>query len=183
MNKLFFDIFRVKLLLAFIFLLCSSGTAQTFNAASVRSFRVETGAVSRASASEFELKDQYNRSYNVRFPRDKVLILVFGDRKGSSQIESWVRPLYERYTDSVDIYGVAELSAVPSLMQGVVRQIFKSQIRFSVMLDWSGKVSKSYSYQPGKANVILINKKGEILFRQTGAATEGGLNRIYQMIN
>lgn len=183
MNKLFFDIIRVNLLFSFIFLLYSSGTAQTFGANSIRPFRVENTAASRASASEFALKDQYNRSYNVSFPRDKVLILVFGDRKGSSQIESWVRPLYEKYNDGVDIYGVAELSAVPYLMQGVVRQIFKSQIRFSVMLDWSGKVSKSYNYQAGKANVIVINKKGEILFRQTGAATEGGLNKIYQMIN
>lgn len=183
MNKLFFGIIRVKFLFAFIFLLYSAGTAQSFNPNSVRFGYVENPAVNRAGASEFALKDQYNRSYNVRFPRDKVLILVFGDRKGSSQIESWVRPLYEKYADTVDIYGVAELSAVPSLMQGVVRQIFKSQIRFSVMLDWSGKVSKSYNYQSGKANVVLISKKGEILFRQTGAATEGGLNGIYQMIN
>lgn len=182
MKKVFFEIVRVKLLLASLFLLASSVAAQSFYASSAKPAFVNSGAAVRNGAIEFDLKDQYNKSYAIRFPRDKPLILVFGDRKGSSQIESWVRPLYDYYRGGVDIYGVAELSAVPSLMQGVVRQIFKSQVKYSVMLDWSGKVAKSYSYQSGKANVIVINRKGEILFRQTGGATDAGLNRIYQMI-
>lgn len=146
------------------------------------SFSKNSTSAFRAKAAEFNLKDQYNRNYSISFPREKTLILVFGDRKGSSQIEDWVRPLYERYENRVDIYGVAELSAVPYLLQGMVRQIFKSQVKYSVMLDWSGKVSKSYGYQSGKADIIVINKDGNIIFRQTGAMTEGGLNRIYQLV-
>lgn len=134
-------------------------------------------------AAEFELKDQYNKSFSLKFPREKPTVLVFGDREGAKQIESWVRPLVEKYNERIDIQGVAELSAVPGIAQGVVRRIMKNQVKYSVMLDWSGGVSKSYGYQKGKANLFVIDKQGRIISKKVGAANQSELEQIYREIN
>lgn len=134
-------------------------------------------------ASEFELKDQYNNTFALKFPKDKATVLVFGDREGAKQIENWVRPLEEKYADKIDIQGVAELSAVPGFAQGVVRRIMKNQVRYSVMLDWSGAVSKSYDYQKGKANLFVIDKDGRVIAKAIGAATDSDLKKIINQIN
>ena len=134
-------------------------------------------------ASEFELKDQYEKTFTLKFPKDKATVLVFGDREGAKQIESWVRPLVEKYADKIDIQGVAELSAVPSLARGIVRRIMKNQVKYSVMLDWSGAVSKSYGYQKGKANLFVIDKRGGIVAEVEGAASAAELEKIYREIN
>jgi hypothetical protein len=134
-------------------------------------------------ASEFQLKDQYNKTFALNFPKDKATVLIFGDREGAKQIESWVRPLVEKYADKIDIQGVAELSAVPEIAQGVVRRIMKNQVKYSVMLDWSGAVSKSYGYQKGKANLFVIDKRGNIVAEVAGAASAAELEKIYREIN
>lgn len=134
-------------------------------------------------AAEFDLKDQYNKSFSVNFPKDNATILVFGDRAGSAQIEGWVRPLVDKYADKIDIYGIAELSAVPGIAQGIVRQIMKNQVKYSVMLDWSGDVSKAYGYQKGRANLFVIDKYGNITAKRVGAANNAELEQIYREIN
>lgn len=134
-------------------------------------------------APEFELMDQYGNAQIYRFPTTKVSVLIFGDRKGSSQIEGWVRPLYDRYQDRVNIKGIAALSSVPSFARGMVTRIFKSQVKYSVLLDWTGKVTKSYSYEEGKANVFVVSPSGEILLRMNGTASQAGLEQVIAQVN
>ena len=134
-------------------------------------------------ATSFELKDQYDKKLAYAFPKQKVSVLIFGDRKGSEQIEGWVRPLYARYQDRIDQNGVAVLGSVPSLMRGIVRQIFKSQVKYPVLLDWTGNVSRAYEYQSGKANLIVIDRNGQIVYCVFGAANESELHRIYAQID
>lgn len=134
-------------------------------------------------APGFVLKDQNDKSYAVDFPRDKVTVLIFGDREGSDQVEGWVRPIYDKYKDKVEVYGIAELSAVPGLARGVVRRIIKSRTKYSVLLDWNGNVSEAYGYQTGKATVVVVGKDGKIIARRAGAASQSGLNAVYKEIN
>ncbi len=134
-------------------------------------------------AIDFELKDQYNQTSTYRFPRQKVTVLVFGDRKGSEQIEGWSRPLWDRYRERIDQKGVAVLDSVPSFMRGVVRAIFKSQVKYSVLLDWTGDISKSYGYQSGRANLILIDRQGAIVLRILGAAGSQSFQQLCQKID
>jgi len=134
-------------------------------------------------APEFELKDQHDKAASYSFPKDKVTVLAFGDRKGSEQIEGWVRPLWDRYQARIDQQGVAVLSSVPFFARGFVRSIFKSKVRFSVLLDWKGDVAKSYGYRSGKANVYVINREGRIVLKVTGAASQSELNRVFAAID
>lgn len=128
---------------------------------------------------DFELRDQYGKALAYRFPKERVSVLVFGDRKGSEQVEGWVRPLYERYTDRIDLHGVAVLTAVPSLFHGYARRQFKKQVKYPVLLDFKGDVSKGFGYEGDKANVFVIARDGTITHRAAGAASREGLEQLY----
>jgi hypothetical protein len=143
-------------------------------------YAVSPGA---AKAAGFSLADQSGNWQTWNFPRNKVSILAFGDRKGSSQMEGWIRPLYERYRDRIDIQGVAVLSSVPGFAQGMVRRIIKSQTKAPVLLDWKGDVSRSYQCQSGRANLFVIDPQGNIALTMTGAASDAELSRIYSEVD
>ncbi len=138
---------------------------------------------SEAKASDFELKDQYGKSSSYCFPKQKLTVLTFGDRQGAEQIEGWVRPLWDRYQAKIDQQGVAVLTSVPFFARGVVRGIFKSKVKHSVLLDWTGQVSKAYGYRNGKANLYVIDRNGRIVLTVIGAATQADLNRVYAQID
>ncbi len=149
-----------------------------------------TGAASRSPGSAsyrmappFQLEDQHGRTHSLRFPGDKASILAFGDRQGSEQIEGWIRPLYQRYGKRIDIFGVADVSAVPSWLRGIVRRMFRGRLDYPVMLDWSGEVSRSYGYGGGEANIFLVDRRGRIVLVETGAADAAGLERIYRALD
>lgn len=148
-----------------------------------RTFDTPVKSASKERAVEFSLKDQFGVETAYKFPREKVSILTIGDKEGAEQLEAWIRPLAEKYGDKIELHGVAELSAVPGIAKGIVRNIIKKKSSHSVMLDWSGDVSKSYGFKKDSANLFLIDKQGNIISRQTGAATPAQLQALYAQID
>lgn len=136
-----------------------------------------------AHAVNFELKDQYNNKISYSFPRDKVTVLTFGDRKGAEQIEGWVRPLWDNYEERIYQKGIAVLSSVPRLMRGMVRMIFSSQIEYPVLLDWEGDVSRAYGYEEGVANLYVIDCDGNVVFRTSGPADKDRIEEVFMQID
>ena len=138
-------------------------------------------------AVSFALKDQFGNELSFKFPREKVTVFAFADKNGSEQLEDWIRPLVERYcvkdADKIDVEGIAELSSVPGIAKGVVRNLIKKKSERPVMLDWNGEVSKSYNYEKDQANIILIDRQGNIIAREIGAASAAKLAKIYQEID
>ncbi|MBK7600405.1 MAG: redoxin domain-containing protein [Acidobacteria bacterium] len=176
-NYLFDYLMRFhKLLMAVLAILLLSPTFKAMSQPGV-------DAPGFAKAAEFELKDQYDKSSAYRFPKQKLTVLTFGDRKGSEQIEGWVKPLWDRYQDKIDQKGVAMLSSVPSFARGLVRRIFKSQVKYSVLLDWSGDVSKSYGCKGGVANLFVIDRDGRIVMKLTGPATQSELAKVFNQLD
>jgi hypothetical protein len=55
---------------------------------------LEHGQAAPAQAAEFTLTDQNARVHRFTFPRSKISVLVLSDHQGSSQIASWIEPLY-----------------------------------------------------------------------------------------
>lgn len=163
----------IGLFLSLIFLNVSSVSA-----------KVSLSEVSKKDKAEnFTLEDQFGKKISINFPSDKVAVLIFGDRKGSEQVEGWVRPLYGKYTDKIYIFGIAELSVVPWAVRPVVRTMIRNKSKTPVMLDWSGNVSKSYGYEKGKANVFVVKKDGTIVAVKRGAVSNAALNEVYEEIN
>jgi hypothetical protein len=157
------------------------GKKKTADTKTVKSKKtVESKLTTKAPA--FELEDQFKKRFSFKFPAKKLTVFIFGDRKGSEQIESWVRPLYEKYTDKIEIYGIAELSAVPGIAKGFVRNLIKSKSKNSIMLDWSGKVSKDFGSETEKANVFVVSRDGDIIAEKRGAATSTELEDLHKII-
>lgn len=134
-------------------------------------------------ASAFTLQDQHRVTHRYQFPRPKISVLIFADYAGSSQLENWIRPIYDRYQDTIAIDGVAELSSVPKLIRGMVRIAFRKRITWPVMLDWAGTVSTDYHYQKGEANLFFIAPNGRILVKVIGAINDAKLQRVQSTID
>jgi hypothetical protein len=134
-------------------------------------------------AAAFTLSDQFGRSLEYRFPRSNVSVLTFGDWKGSTQIEGWVRPLWNRYRSSVDINGVAVLDIVPSFARDFARGQFRERVKFPVLLDFEGTVSTAYGFRSDNANILVIAPDGAIALRIVGEATPARLRRVYDTID
>lgn len=133
-------------------------------------------------ATDFELPDQFQKTHALNFPRDQVCVLVFGDRQGAEHLQAWIEPVYYKFPGQIEIYGVAELSAVPALVRPLVRQMVKSRTKYAVLLDWTGQVAQSYGYEVGQSLVLVIDKAGNIVIRKTGTANQKDLNAIYRQI-
>lgn len=169
---------KLKRFSLILFLLFAVSDAGIYKAAETSVER----PIFKREAADFTLEDQFGRKTTVKFPASKAVILVFGDREGSSQVEGWVRPLYSRFGDRVFIFGIAELSAVPWVARPIVRGIIKNKSENSIMLDWSGKIAKSYGCEKGKANVFLINRDGSIKAIKRGAANSRELQSLYAAV-
>jgi hypothetical protein len=134
-------------------------------------------------APAFTLNDQHQTAHHYQFPRSKISVLIFADYASSSQLENWIRPLFERYRERIAIDGVANVSRVPKLLQGMVRAVFRDRLERPVMLDWSGAVATDYDYQKGQANVFVIDHGGRILLRVIGAVSDTKLQRVQSAID
>jgi hypothetical protein len=134
-------------------------------------------------APAFTLQDQHEATHHYHFPRPKISVLILADYAGSSQLESWIQPLYDRYRERIAIDGVADLSKVPRLFRGMVRSAFRDRLARPVLLDWSGAVAADYRYQQGEANLFVIDPQGGILLKEIGAANDAKLQRVQQAID
>lgn len=134
-------------------------------------------------AAAFVLKDQYDNTLVYHFPRETMSVVFVADYAGSGQLEAWTRPLYDRYQQRIGIYGVANLSAVPGFMRGLIARVFRTQLQYPVMFDWQGTVSKSYAAQSGQANLYLIDTQGRMVLHLVGAVSPEKLQRVMAQID
>jgi hypothetical protein len=122
----------------------------------------ETDTLIGGRSRSFTLTDQYNRPRTIAFPTDKPLVLMLGDRSGSEQIEPWVRELYQRYGDSIEIQGIAILRGVPAPIRPIIRSQLRSRAPKRVLLDWDGAVADMYHCQRDVCNIVVLDRQGRI---------------------
>ena len=140
-------------------------------------------ASSPRQLSDFALSDQNSVFRRYSFPKQKVTVMTVADRTGSEQLEPWIKNLYKRYGSQIDIDGVADVSMVPKLLHGVVQRLFQKRLAHSVMLDWEGSVVKRFEYEPGMANIYVIDRRGTILKRITGPLTATLKQELFRTID
>jgi len=120
--------------------------------------------------AEFTLKDQYLKTHEFKFPREKPTLLTVADKKGSEDVVGWAHPMAEKFGDKILVDGLADVSSVPSPLRSLVQSKFKKTIQYPVMLDWEGAPSRSFNYTKGKVNVYLLSRDGRILHQVIGKA-------------
>jgi hypothetical protein len=133
--------------------------------------------------SDFELTDQQAKKRTYRFPKAKVTVMTIADHKGSDELAPWIQRVYDRYQNQVDIDGVADVSMIPKLFRAMLREAFKKQLAYSVMLDWDGSVVKQFAYEKNVANIYVIDRGGRIVKRVTGAVSNEALDALFSEID
>lgn len=140
-----------------------------------------TNTVTNAPAC-IELRDQFNALEKLSFPTTNITLLTIADAKGSEQIAGWVKPVKRRFGAGVDIRGIADMSCVPRPLRGLVRTQFRAVQHYPVMLDWTGDAVNAFDYTPGKADILVLNRNGKILYRSSGKANDRAITNLCEAI-
>lgn len=126
----------------------------------------------------FALEDQHRDLHAYQFPREEVTVLVLADRKGADLVEDWVRPLYERFENTVHIRGIAKVVGVPRLLRGLVRSAFRRQLGYPILLDWEGDVYAALEGGEETARLYVVDRHGKVTYAEEGQATEAKQTRL-----
>jgi len=130
-----------------------------------------------------ELHDQFGAPQRLSFPATNVVVLVVADRKGSEQVNGWVNALNFRYTNQIDVRGLADVRGVPSLLRDSVRRSLRETFAYPVMLDWNGDKASAFGRPQNQAVVLVIAPRGEVLVRVSGPACSEALKKVCAAIN
>lgn len=144
---------------------------------------IEAVASAARTPVEFTLTDQDGRTRAVRYPNDKVSVFIVADQKGSSEIAGWIKPIYARYENRIEISGIAALPGIPPMFHGLFRREFKKRLAYPVMLDWSGNAARSFGYEKQRAQLFVIRKDGRIAMSQSGAVNDRALAEVFGTID
>jgi hypothetical protein len=143
----------------------------------------ETCGTSTNAPSLIELHDQFDAPQTLSFPATKITLLTIADRKGSEQIDGWLEPLKQRFGKRIDIRGLADVSTVPRPLRSLVRTKFKNVHTYPVMMDWSGETVRTFTYVPQKANLLVLDRRGQILKRISGDANAKAVHELCAAID
>lgn len=144
---------------------------------------VKAAPLATNAPASIELHDQYDRPQKLAFPTSDITLLTIADRKGSEQINGWITLLKPRYRGRVDIRGLADLGGAPWFVQGKIRKRFQETCAYPVMMDWSGKVCAQFNYQPGLANVLVLDGDGIIQGRFAGPAEGARVEQAFAILD
>ena len=153
---------RMKQILSLLLVTLATGVSAAPNS--------EPSLTPTNAPSLIELRDQFDTPQTLSFPATNVTLLTIADKKGSEQIAGWITPLKQRFGKRIDIRGLADVSTVPRLLRGMIRMKFQKSQTYPVMMDWSGEAVKAFTYVPDKANVLVLDERGQILKRISGEA-------------
>ncbi len=157
-----------------------SSANQNANAALFRA--ADAAAPPRVAAPQFELSDQFGTNHSFRFPRDKITVVTVCGRKGSDEVAPWTTALGQRFGETIFLQGVADVGGVPGFMRGVVRAMFRKQIKYPVLLDWSGAQAAEFQYDRQSVTVYVVDREGVIVHRAGGPATPEALGWVMKAV-
>jgi hypothetical protein len=133
--------------------------------------------------TDFDLTDQDSKLRSYRFPKAKVTVMTVADHKGSEQLAPWIQRIRDHYETRIDIDGVADVSIVPKIFHGMIRDTFRKKLTYSVMLDWDGNVVKQFCYKKGVANIYLLDRVGCIVKQMTGPVNDSAVAELFNEID
>lgn len=127
----------------------------------------------------------------VRLPdafKTKITILVVGFSHASQeQIANWGRLISADYGKSqeVDYFELAMLAKAPKLLRGMILKRLQSTVRFDerphfipVLEDESGWRTAAHYDKPDDAYILLVDRKGTVLWQTDGEPTNAAYARF-----
>lgn len=124
-------------------------------------------------AFDFTIEDQYEKpwSWSATY-KGKPTILVMSDRSGSEFITAWTSPLTKQYAKRVSFAALADVSAAPFFIKGLLRSKFRDAFSVSILMDWDGDAFEYYLVHEGVPNVIYISPDGVVRLHVWGKGTQ-----------
>ncbi|RFC45972.1 MAG: Glycosyltransferase involved in cell wall bisynthesis [Verrucomicrobia bacterium] len=124
------------------------------------------------------LEDQVGQPHEIRFPRERPLLLVASSRSGTSKIAAWVKPIHDVFGANVEILGLADVRNIPSIFHGAVRMMIRDGTQWPVLMDWSAKNVNQLCSPGFSIEVFVVNQKGEVRLCLSGAPTSQDLDKV-----
>ena len=143
-------------------------------------------------ALDFLLKDQNDQEIRLsQFRGENVLLFGF-DKDSVDNGGTWLNLFLERYAEGLRILPIANGSGIPFFTRPFLRGKVKADLReaeaelnlSSVLLDWTGEVSRQYGMPLQMPTVVLINPVGRIqLVHPLPQLNEEGVRRVFDRID
>jgi len=146
------------------------------------------GSIQPAAAADtnapvaISLTDQWENPARLQAPLDRVTILTVADRAGAEQIDAWVAALKAEFGTNLQFFAVADVSAVPGPLRGVVRRRFARQYTRPVGLDWQGAVAGQFAVKPKVANLFVLDQAGVQRHMIQGGVNGGALRELVDAV-
>jgi hypothetical protein len=145
-------------------------------------------AAETAPPLEFELEDQFRVMHRGSEYRGDVVLLIGSGRKGAEFNGLWGKAIHEivadhpRY-DRLSDLPYANLKAVPFFLKGTVRGKFSEESNHWVLMDWKGKIAKTYGFDPASSNILVFAPDGSLALQHSGTdVDEASLDKIADRI-
>jgi len=145
---------------------------RSLRVASLSMAAIAMAGVWAAAASpdlDYALEDQFGATHTDEECGDSVVILLGGDRKGSTYIADWGPALDQAYTrefesGAVCSVGFAHLKGAPFFVKKKIIASFPKDPDAWVLLDWKGEIARNWGAEKDAANLYVFDRGGEIVY-------------------
>lgn len=166
------------------------------------------GRVRSADLPELTFTDQFEKPHSPREHAGEVLVLVYGDRKGTAacrQVGEWLHVHFHPTAATlpakegqnapvrampgvvnpieVRVVPVACTGKLPKPLRPVVRQQFRQgSPDVAVWLDYDDQLRQQVGLADGQPNLVVVDSRGQLRHTHRGAVAEEDLRQLAVLI-
>ncbi len=138
---------------------------------------VAAGSAEAPALIDFELQDQFDRTYRASDYDGRVLYVVASDKDGSRFNGAWSQAIFEALegdheAEALATFGVADLSGVPFFLKKLIKGKFPQDRDQWALMDWKGRFRKAYGFERGSSNILVFGADGRLAHRAHGREVE-----------
>ncbi|MDX2436886.1 MAG: YtfJ family protein [Acidobacteriota bacterium] len=136
-------------------------------------FVAHTTNASGAEVLDFELEDQFKNVHRSSDFSGHVVVLIGSDKNGVQFNGSWSAAIHDSLQDhpqydQITHLAHADLRGVPFFLKGMIREKFPQNPDQWVLLDWKGKISKTYAFAADSSNILVFAPDGSLVHQASG---------------
>ena len=136
-----------------------------------------------ARSPEFDLKDQFGKTWKLAELGGTVTILIVADPDSGRAMGPWMDALKGRCSGKTRILGLMDLHSVPGIGRGIARSRIRRETKDPLMLDFHGAVARSYGVSSKCPTVVVIDKTLVVRAAVTAAYDQQSLQTITEAVD